>query len=101
MPKGNPRYARVLNIEADGKTAEIEFVEQHGELVIGEYMMTGPGGVPANDETRVEDDPATRPQPPPPPHGPETTDLPHRNPRQGRALWINLDGKNAEIQFVD
>ena len=101
MTLKKPRYARVLNIESDGKTAEIEFVEQHGELVIGEYMMTRTGGVPATDETMVEDDSANRPHPPPPPHGPETIDLPHRNPRKARALWIDPDGKNAEVEFVD
>ncbi len=101
MPKEDPRYARVLDIDPDGKSVEIEFVEQHGELVIGEYMMTGRGGAPATEETRVEDDVANRPNPPPPPHGPERIDLPHRNPRQGLALWIDPDGKRAEVEFVD
>ena len=42
MPGKHPRKARVLDIDPDGKTAEIEFAEEHDELVIGEYVLTGP-----------------------------------------------------------
>jgi hypothetical protein len=95
------RHARVLDIEPDGKAAEIEFVEQHGELVVAEYMMTGPGGTPATDETRAWDDPDADRYRLPPPDGPETIDLPHRNPREARVLWVDPEGKAAEIEFVD
>jgi len=120
MPKENLRYARVLDIDPDGKSVEIEFVEQHGELVIGEYMMIGPGGAPATEETKVEDDAANRPHPPPPPLRPspqrpeaasigvatsaarnEGIDMPSSHPRKARVLDIDPDGKSVEIEFVE
>lgn len=100
MPHKDPRHARVLDIDPDGKTAEIEFVEQHGELVVAEYATTGPGGTPATDETRAWDDPDTDRFRLPPPDGPGMIDLPYRNPRQARVIWVEPDGKHAEIEFV-
>ena len=100
MPHKTPRKARVLDIDPDGKTAEIEFVEQHHELVIGGYVMTGRSEATASEEAGAEIDP-TPGRHLPLPDGPETIELPHRNPRNARVLRIDPDGKNAKIEFVD
>ena len=47
--------ARVLEIDPDGKTAEIEFVDQHGETVIGVYMLAGWSWAPAAERARAEE----------------------------------------------
>ena len=100
MPHKTPRKARVLDIDPDGKTAEIEFVEQYGELVIADYVLTGPSEATTAEQAGTEVDP-TPGRHLPPPHGPETIPLPHRNPRSARVLRIDPDGKTAKIEFFD
>lgn len=100
MPSKHPRKARVLDIEPDGKTAEIEFVEELGELVIAEYVLTGLSEATASEAAGADIDP-TPGRHPPLPEGPEAIDLAHRNPRNARVLRIDPDGKNAKIEFVD
>ncbi|MPZ33463.1 MAG: hypothetical protein GEV13_21140 [Rhodospirillales bacterium] len=100
MPHKTPRKARVLHIEPDGKFAEIEFAEEHNELVIADYVLTGLSEATASEAAGAEIDP-TPGRHPPLPEGPETIELPHRNPRNARVLRIDPDGKNAKIEFVD
>ena len=100
MSSKHPRKARVLDIDPDGKTAEIEFVEEHDELVIADYVLTGRSEATAAEEAGAEIDP-TPGRHPPLPDGPETIELPHRNPRNARVLRIDPDGKNAKIEFVN
>ena len=85
MTSRYPRKARVLDIDPDGKNAEIEFVEQHGELVIAGYVLMGPSEATAAEQAGAEIDP-TPGRHLPPPEGPETIPLPHRNPRNARVL---------------
>ena len=99
MPGKHPRKARVLDIDPDGKTAEIEFAEEHDELVIGDYLLTGPCEATASEAAGAEIDP-TPGRHPPLPEGPGAIDLTHRNPRNARVLMIDPDGKNAKIEFV-
>jgi hypothetical protein len=100
MTSRHPRKARVLHIDPDGKNAEIEFVEQHGELVIAGYVLMGPSEAMAAEQAGADIDP-TPGRHPAPPIGPETIPLPHRNPRNARVLRIDPDGKTAKIEFVD
>ncbi len=100
MPGKHPRKARVLDIDPDGKAAEIEFAEEYDELVIADYGLIGLGEATASEAAGAEVDP-TPGRHPPLPEGPETIELPHRNPRNARVLRIDPDGKNAKIEFVD
>ena len=54
MPHKTPRKARVLDIDPDGKTAEIEFVEEHGELVIADHVLIGPCEATASEAAGAE-----------------------------------------------
>jgi hypothetical protein len=54
-PHRNPRNARVLRIDPDGKTAKIEFFDQHGERIIGEYARAGWGWAPAAFRARLQE----------------------------------------------
>ena len=100
MSSKHPRKARVLDIDPDGKTAEIEFVEEHDELVIADYVLTGRSEATAAEEAGAEIDP-TPGRHPPLPDGPETIELPHRNPRNARVLRIDPDGKTLICSAVN
>ena len=65
-----------------------------------DYVLTGRSEATAAEEAGAEIDP-TPGRHPPLPDGPETIELPHRNPRNARVLRIDPDGKNAKIEFVN
>ena len=69
-------------------------------MVIADYVLTGRSEATAAEEAGAEIDP-TPGRHPPLPDGPETIELPHRNPRNARVLRIDPDGKNAKIEFVN
>ena len=52
---GAPNSPRVLRRSPNGKSAVIEFDDEHGERVVGEYVLVGWDWAPAAIRTKVEE----------------------------------------------